>query len=99
MVRKMMRYSEEVRIRSIIARAIPLWERDLGGGHHAAPPDLIRARRRLERWQRLLGGADLLNRRLHSSDLPAARLENVLGAVEGVADGAFPSWASTLASI
>lgn len=90
---------EESQIRSIAARAAPLWERPTRAAVTTASPDLKLAERRLERWQQILGDKDLLNRRLLSSSLAVASLEGVLGQAEDTAQGAVPPWAAALESI
>jgi type 2 lantibiotic biosynthesis protein LanM len=88
---------EAKRIRGIAARGTPLWERQPGTSDQGAKPDAIFARRRLNRWRAVLGSAKVLNRRLRSSEIPKAALEDLLGNAQREAE--LPSWASTIASI
>jgi len=91
--------NEEILVRGIVARAAPLWERKFRSSDHSAPSTLKPVRLRLERWQNILGNANLLDRRLLYSGISAASLEEVLGEVETLAQGALPAWATTLGSI
>lgn|GEM_PF-1529868 len=89
--------SEERQIRSIAARAIPLWDRQSGDAHNGLRPDLVRAHHRLRQWREILGNAKVLNRRLRCSDIPRRTLDILLSGSQR--EAAFPSWAATLTSI
>ena len=72
--REMMNPIEERRVRSITERATPMWDRALDVTCLAPVADLKKARDRLNRWQKVLGGADALNRRLQGRDLRSRQL-------------------------
>lgn len=55
------------------------------------------ARDRLDRWQKIIGSADLLNKRLRNSDVSSRELDALLDGAQD--DAALPPWGSTLASI
>ncbi len=94
-----MQSGEERQIRIIVARSVPLWERKLDVSHPGVASDRRRLRRRLERWQEILGDVAGLKRRLKSSNLSVRLLKRVLGGVESASEGTLPSWASTLEAI
>lgn len=91
--------SEDSRIRSIVARAMPLWDRNLDVSYLTSSPDPERVRQRIERWQEILGNAEGLKRRLRNSHLNARVLRKVLRGVEDTNGDPLPSWASTFKDI
>src|SRR5262249_41158456 len=95
----MMSPIEERRVRSIAERATPMWDRALDVTSLAAVADWKKARDRLNRWQKVLGGADALNRRLQGRDLHSPKLAPLSGMQQRRSQPCLPSWASTLASI
>jgi type 2 lantibiotic biosynthesis protein LanM len=90
---------EERRVRSIAERATPMWDRAADATCLAPVADLKKARDRLNRWQKVLGGADALNRRLQRRDLRSRQLALLSGVQQRRSQPCLPSWASTLASI
>jgi type 2 lantibiotic biosynthesis protein LanM len=90
---------EERRVRSIAERATPMWDRALNVTCLARAADLKKARDRLDRWQKILGGADALNRRLQGRDLRSRQLALLSGGQQHSGQQCLPSWASTLASV
>ncbi|HEX7185822.1 MAG TPA: type 2 lanthipeptide synthetase LanM [Thermoanaerobaculia bacterium] len=85
------------RIRDIVARATPLWDRLPGSPNRQSEPDSVKARDRLDRWRETLGSAGLLARRLQNSTFSSVDLSDLLGGLQ--AGSELPDWASTFASV
>jgi hypothetical protein len=88
--------SGEVRLlRGIVDRAAPIWERPRAAPD-ALPPPMPRTKQRIERWRAVLGGRELLERRLRSVAIEPLQLPGILDGLSG--GNGLPSWASVLAS-
>ncbi|MFM9842227.1 MAG: type 2 lanthipeptide synthetase LanM [Dongiaceae bacterium] len=82
-------------IHTVAARATPLWERAGLAGLPAEGYDPRVARERRRHWRRILGGSELLRRRLRATGLAPGQMERLLGGASG--HGEPPSWAQLLA--
>jgi type 2 lantibiotic biosynthesis protein LanM len=94
-----MRLSKKRQICSIVARAMPFWDRTLEINSKKTVLNQRVVRRRFERWQEILGGADGLKRRLQSTKLTVRSLKKSLRWAESISEDLLPSWASTLERI
>ncbi len=90
---------DEKRIRSIAARATPLWDREWVADQ-ALAADKIKLQTRIERWKEVLGRI-AFDRRLRDSNFPFSRaaVDFLLGEEARIPQGPLPSWASTLEQI
>jgi type 2 lantibiotic biosynthesis protein LanM len=84
-------------IHSITQRATPLWERSADPGTPGRSGDPAAARERMQRWQRLLGSEQVLQRRLRAAPLSRQQLEPLLDGRTGDVD--LPSWAAVLPEV
>ena len=84
----------EDRIRSIAARAAPLWDRRPADTLDRSASRAPIARVRLDRWRDIMGSAATLTTRLRSSDMPRPALGALLGGAQ--AEMPLPPWATIL---
>jgi type 2 lantibiotic biosynthesis protein LanM len=93
--------NENLWLRSIAARATPLWEREsepLALGDAVSVVDHNMAASRLGRWQTIMGSSDLLNHRLQSSNLSGEVIRIILGGQYATLPET-PAWVATLTNV
>jgi type 2 lantibiotic biosynthesis protein LanM len=90
------RQEKERKLRSIVARAAPLWDRSRPP-RCPIPRGSSKTELRIRRWREVLGSRELLEKRLRSILASPSDIPRLLGSWRCA--GELPSWAQTLASV